>query len=275
MDTGDDAAATPGDPDVGESGAPGPSAEDAGMDPTPETVPLYGTIPRRIQAVLIDGTFLLVLLIAVSSLSTRLDPASARWLNRALLAAILLYEPLLVSLRGGTLGHRLLNLRVVADEGGRVSFPRALLRSLTKALLGWVSFIFMSFTRRYQALHDLVARATVQLRDPSRASEAHFVPERHAPEAERRVHLVRRLLVAFGYFMLATLLLDAVKVMAVSRNCFDYRACIPRELAVLRVVDVATLVVFITLLVLGWQGKLPGARSRRVDTAEGEPAPAS
>ncbi len=71
---------------------------------------------------------------------------------------------------GGTLGHRFMNLQVVDNRtGGRVSLLKALARYVVKGLLGVFSFFTMSFSRRHQALHDLVTNSSVRIRNPSRA----------------------------------------------------------------------------------------------------------
>ena len=86
-----------------------------------------------------------------------------------MVTAVLLYEPVLVSFTGGTVGHHLTNLRVVDDRGGNVSFLKACARMVVKDLLGWCSFVILMATSRNQAIHDLVTRSTVQIRDLAKA----------------------------------------------------------------------------------------------------------
>jgi uncharacterized RDD family membrane protein YckC len=75
------------------------------------------------------------------------------------IVTILFYEPVCIAVAGGTIGHLSMNLRIVrADDFGRVSFPRALLRTLVKAAIGVLVFMAIYFTRRSQGLHDLAAR---------------------------------------------------------------------------------------------------------------------
>jgi hypothetical protein len=88
-----------------------------------------------------------------------------------------LYEPLLVAWRGGTIGHFATNLRVVGPAGGNPSFARAFARYVVKTALGLPSFISMTLTRRHQAVHDVLTRTTVQIRDSSRARPGdYYVP---------------------------------------------------------------------------------------------------
>ena len=75
----------------------------------------------------------------------------------------ILYDPLLTSLFGGTIGHMMLGLRVrrESDEQKNLSFPRALLRFLLKASLGVISLLTISNNEKGKAIHDYAARSVV------------------------------------------------------------------------------------------------------------------
>lgn len=65
---------------------------------------------------------------------------------------------------GATLGKYFLGLRVTDEEGERITFLQATIRYWTKILLSTVlllGYILALFTKRKQALHDLVARTLV------------------------------------------------------------------------------------------------------------------
>lgn len=129
--------------------------------------PSYGRFWPRVRAVYIDSIILIVVMAVglVVAVSLRVDSVT-RVLGFSVAGFWLLYEPLLVSFTGGTIGHRRANLRVVDDRtGGNVSVPKAVARALIKGPLGWVSFVTMALTRRSQAIHDLLTRSTVQVRD--------------------------------------------------------------------------------------------------------------
>ena len=81
----------------------------------------YARFTRRVQGVFIDAIlFSLVmagaLIIAISFASDNI----ARFLEFTVAATWLLYEPILVSVTGGTVGHYLCNVRVVDDRGDRI-----------------------------------------------------------------------------------------------------------------------------------------------------------
>jgi len=138
----------------------------------------YATFPRRLNALSLDALILVLFSIVVFAIlpgglehpALRLTLAFVWW------GVLLLYEPVMVTWLGGTLGHRLQNLRVVDDRsGGNPSPMKAIGRYLLKGLLGIFSFLTMSFSRRHQALHDMMTGSTVQIRDPSKAAPHHYV----------------------------------------------------------------------------------------------------
>jgi uncharacterized RDD family membrane protein YckC len=146
----------------------------------------YARFSRRLRGIMLDwiitlGVIAGALLVAASA---RNDDVS-RVLGFVVVTALLLYEPVLVSFTGGTLGHYFTNLRVVDDRGGNVSFLKACARVVIKGLLGWYSFVVLAATRRNQAIHDLITRSTVQIRDPAKASPGEYVTERSEPANAR------------------------------------------------------------------------------------------
>lgn len=139
---------------------------------------LYATFPRRLNALSADAVILILFSIGVFVIlpdgveraAIRLSLAFVWW------AVLLFYEPAMVTWFGGTLGHRLLNLRVVDDKSGtNPTFSKALGRLVVKGVLGIFSFLSMSFSRRHQALHDMATGTTVQVRDPAKAARHHYV----------------------------------------------------------------------------------------------------
>ena len=137
-----------------------------------ESAPIqYATFPRRLLALCVDMALFSTVLL-VFAMGPEVMPFHAVWtiLTGLFLVGVLLYEPLLVSITGGTMGHHALNLRVAKEiGGGNLGFLQAFSRMLTKGLLGVFSFFFMGITRRHQALHDLVTRSSVRIKIPEKA----------------------------------------------------------------------------------------------------------
>ena len=145
------------------------------MNPVNDSEPgprYYARASVRIRAALTDsvlfGVSLLTLLLLFEVLDTPSAvamPAFFTWV-----VAVFLYEPVLVSWRGATIGHTVYNLVVLDSRTGRPpTLPRAVVRTILKNLLGLVSFVVMSLTRKHQALHDLATGTVVEAADATRA----------------------------------------------------------------------------------------------------------
>jgi uncharacterized RDD family membrane protein YckC len=76
-----------------------------------------------------------------------------------------LYEAVLTSTaRGATLGKMAVGLRVVTDQGQRLSFARASGRFFAKfvsAIILLIGFLMVAFTDRKRGLHDMIAGTLV------------------------------------------------------------------------------------------------------------------
>jgi hypothetical protein len=183
----------------------------------------------------------------------------------AWLAFALFYEPLCVNRRGATVGHAFANIRVVdARTGANPGFLHALGRFWLKGLFGLLAFIFMGTTRRHQGLHDLAFGTTVEIRDASRASPYDYVEER-APDPTRVPAPVWRRVVVILVYSLACLVgYVLVLYLTESSECFDHTLCSAAERVWEFIVGLAWLSAQAACIVLGWNGRLVGARSRTV-----------
>src|SRR5215469_4480142 len=130
----------------------------------------YAALGLRFRAFRID-LFLCLAVFVVGSLVAGIaleNHSSARAAAFGLILAFLLcYEPFMVARYGGTYGHLKANIRISrAGTDANLPFWRAAARSLVKEIFGVFSFFFMFITHRAQGLHDLIAGATVIIRDP-------------------------------------------------------------------------------------------------------------
>jgi uncharacterized RDD family membrane protein YckC len=223
--------------------------------------PAYGRFSRRLQAVLIDSilflvTMAVVLLIAVATESNNVG----RILGFIFVAILLLYEPVLVPLTGGTIGHYLCNLRVVDDRtNGNIGFLKAVARTLVKSVLGLYSFVTMGTTLRHQALHDVLTRSTVQIRNIATAKEFHYIPQRTISVVPSRT---RRASVIISYQLVLYLLTSIAGALLLSRACITRQACSGADYLWLLVVTTTWMGLSAACIIYGWRGRLYGCRAR-------------
>lgn len=227
----------------------------------------YARFLPRLRALIIDVVILLLIMFAAIAMATMTRSDNlARPLGFAVAAFWLLYEPLFVAFAGGTLGHTMSNLRVVDDRTqGNVSVLKALARSIIKGVLGWVSFITMLTTRRSQAIHDLLTRSTVQIRDISRAGPKQFMHERVELASPLMPSWQRRALIVLIYVAIVTGICFGITVLLAdndvfSQQCLDNDACTRTENAIFMILGGLWIGGSIVALALGWNGRLYGAR---------------
>jgi hypothetical protein len=110
--------------------------------------PKYAQFRRRLRGSLIDFMLFLVALVIVLQITVAFNSSDlSRVIGFGFVAGFFLYEPLLVSFAGGTIGHYLSNLRVVDDRthgnvGILKAFARVAIKTglLSRACLGSSSY---------------------------------------------------------------------------------------------------------------------------------------
>ena len=237
------------------------------LPPAASPAPLYARFSRRLRGIVIDWIIAMAVLFGAVMLASAVrNDDFSRTLGFLVVAFLLLYEPVLVTFTGGTLGHTFSNLRVVDDRtGGNVSFPKAFARLLIKAVLSWYSFVILAATRRNQAVHDLLTRSTVQIRNPARARVGQYVTERTEPADGSMPSRLRRSVVTILYLVLSlavyfVMVGGLIEAGVPSERCLDQDFCSADERFLLIASAIGTLLLFAAVIALGWRGRLPGAR---------------
>ncbi len=75
-----------------------------------------------------------------------------------------LYEVFMTSFKGGTLGKRVMKLKVANSSSQNISLFCSFLRSLTKlagVFLFFIGFVIIEFNQQKKGLHDMVSRSFV------------------------------------------------------------------------------------------------------------------
>lgn len=256
------------DPSVALTSAGGDVSETARVAPAPI---LYGSLSRRIRALVID---LLVLFVGLmftviladafrSTLGGRLAAASV-WFF------VLGYEPLLIGISGATIGHRLSNLHVVHDASGSApGVARALIRFLIKSLLGVFSFAGMAFTRRYQSWHDQLTGTTVRIRHAETAQPSDYYVDRDRLVAGPLRSGTARTIVTSAWAIVMALAVLALWGAALSNGCVaDMTQCSSRDRLSAGVLSWSWMCGLVALIWAGWTGRLPGTRMKGLPLTE-------
>ena len=226
----------------------------------------YPRLIKRVQAVLIDSILIPICAIGTLLLGTGLGVSGPIAKLMLLVGPVLVLEPVLVTLTGGTVGHHLIGLRITRVDGVRnLNFFLALVRFVVKVALGWTSFILVFTTRKHQALHDLFARSIVVYRDPATVPAADQLAERPPEGVEYRYPAKWWRLVAIALYLGALFFVTSLLAAALtSPSCHDFNRCDPLELLVMIVMSATLLIGSGALIVMGWRGRLVGSRRRAI-----------
>lgn len=121
----------------------------------------------RVKAVVVDAVIVLTLMYLISLLLNLFEVQSGM-VRAGCLGLILLYEPLLVSIIGGTFGQKAMGLRVFdfhelikRNTKKNINIPFSLLRFASKFLFGWFSLMTIHANTYGQALHDMLGASIV------------------------------------------------------------------------------------------------------------------
>jgi uncharacterized RDD family membrane protein YckC len=227
----------------------------------------YARFARRLRGMFVDWVLALIIIFGAILIAVSVgNEIVSRILAFVVVLLLVLYEPLLVSRTGGTLGHWYTNLRVVDDRtGGNLPLRTAVIRAGIKAVLGAYSFVVMMATRRNQALHDLLTRSTVQIRDAAKARPNDFITERtelSSPTMPSRGRRVAVIAVYIVVTLLAYLAAFAIIVAAgaMSDACIDNDVCSGVEKVLEIIPGITFLFIAAAWIGLGWRGRLYGAR---------------
>lgn len=136
----------------------------------------YAGFWARFAALLVDSAILVIIMVGVAIAIAAVLPGEAAVLigQVVIFMVYLLYWPVMESSsRQATFGKSIVGIKVTDLNGARLSFVRAFLRNLAKivsAIPADIGFLLAAFTRRKQALHDILTNCLVV-----RAGPSHFI----------------------------------------------------------------------------------------------------
>lgn len=123
----------------------------------------YAGLLERVKAVFIDSLVLIFSTVIFTQVFSTFEsiPDAIRIIAAILIFA--LYDPLCVSFWGGTLGHRMIGIRIKNEDyqTKNITLPMAMLRFVVKASLGWISLVTITGNDRRKAVHDMMVGSVV------------------------------------------------------------------------------------------------------------------
>lgn len=228
----------------------------------------YASFTLRLRAMLLDGVFILAIFYIILIFLTRFEniPSPIRTI---LLALPFVLEPLLVFTVGGTLGHLSVGIRVVdANKYQNITFFRSLIRSIVKTFLGLPSFILMTFSKKYQAIHDRCANSVVIVANKKvtakhRISAKEWEKIIRAKESPLQpASLPKRIIAIFVWGILSFILAMVLIYISVSHNCFQDNQCSKVENTIQNYIMLIEFSLLIMIIILGLKSRLLGARGK-------------
>ena len=122
----------------------------------------YPGIFLRVKAAVIDSIVLIIFIGFATEIFSGFENVADHVKMIVFAFIFVLYEPLMVSIVGATIGHRINNIKVQRlDNGKKINFVLAIVRFSVKLLLGWISFFTVSSSDHKQAIHDSIVSTVV------------------------------------------------------------------------------------------------------------------
>ncbi len=119
---------------------------------------LLPSIKTRYISIFIDTVTIILLSFGLSKLFDSIENVPDFIRGLTFVVAIILYEPILVSI-GATFGQVIMNIRVRSfkNPNKKLNFLLVTMRFILKLLLGWISFLTISFNPNRRAIHDFAS----------------------------------------------------------------------------------------------------------------------
>ncbi|WP_117882746.1 RDD family protein [Aureibaculum luteum] len=123
----------------------------------------YAILPSRVKALFIDTIIIVALIFLASEILAQFEYVPNYVRIIIFILFFHLYDPLFVSIYGGTIGHSKMGITVrdAQNPKNKINFIRALFRFVFKVALGWISFLTISGNKKKQAIHDLIGNSIV------------------------------------------------------------------------------------------------------------------
>ncbi|MFM2399344.1 MAG: hypothetical protein RL341_1501 [Pseudomonadota bacterium] len=225
----------------------------------------YPRLIRRVQAVLIDEFLIFLSVFLCLIVGTNAGVQSVVGKVMLIAVPIFILDPVLTSFTGGTIGHHLRGVRVAKLDGvTRINIFAATLRFVVKIVLGWLSFLIVPASRRHQAIHDKLVKSVVVLKTTDGLPSYDVLQERSGEDHQYLYpSKLKRIFFIGLYTVTATLVLGIGSALLLSDRCLDNSgACNYVEQLASIALSIVWLLAVGSVIVLGWTGRLWGARKK-------------
>lgn len=128
-----------------------------------EIITNYAELIDRIKSAFTDMIAIVILMFLVTSVFSSYQNVPTEARIAAFIGIFILYEPLLVSIFGGTIGHLTNGMRVKrsSNVSRNVIFPLAIVRYAAKVFLGVISLFTVTGNAEGKAIHDIIVNSVV------------------------------------------------------------------------------------------------------------------
>jgi len=125
--------------------------------------PTYANLPSRFKAATIDSIVLIGMMYLASEIFSLFESVPNYFRLTVSVFVFLLYDPIFVSVFGGTIGHSYIGISVKRDGDSKknIIFPLAIIRFIVKVFLGWISLLTTTSNEKKKAIHDFIAKSVV------------------------------------------------------------------------------------------------------------------
>lgn len=124
---------------------------------------LYGTLGDRVRALIFDMVVIAGLGVATALILDGFENVPDYVRGLIFILIFFLYDPVMISSFGGTIGHLSKDIRVrrESDNTKKILLPVAIVRFAVKLLLGTISLLTVTGNIKGKAIHDSVAGSVV------------------------------------------------------------------------------------------------------------------
>jgi len=226
----------------------------------------YPVLFLRIKAMFLDSTINSLIFISMVLISIGLGIEESSIKIATIILPVILFEPTMIWLTGGSLGHHYSGIRIVGKNTGKNLFIiNGILRFLLKSSLGLISLVSMILTNKHQAIHDILANSVVVFKNEDEALDRHKLKPRKIVYYDQKPSIIKRIMVILAYCFVTFFMWSLVLGFSVSKSCIEKGICSDSEHILLEKFTLLLLVIFLVIVILGLLSKLPGAYYKKIN----------